>query len=112
MMKTQQVSDWHERQCHRTGGPTVGERQADEAELELQMANASVHELRRAKMRELVARDDLRWETELNAMGLTVSKDNVREGTRWVLSPTQRTRLPKTLRRGQRCRSRDRDHLS
>ena len=58
MMKTQQVSDWHERQYHRTGGPTVGERQADEAELELQMANASVHELRRAKMRELVARDD------------------------------------------------------
>jgi hypothetical protein len=39
------------------------------------MANASVHELRRAKMRELVARDDLRWETELNAMGLTVSKE-------------------------------------
>ena len=42
MMKTQQVSDWHERQYHRTGGPTVGERQADEAELELRMANASV----------------------------------------------------------------------
>jgi hypothetical protein len=75
MLKTQQVSDWHERQYHRTGGPTVGERQADEAELELRMANASVHELRRAKMRELVARDDLRWETELNAMGLTVSKE-------------------------------------
>ena len=75
MLKTQQVSDWHERQYHRTGGPTVGERQADEAELELRMANASVHELRRAKMRELVARDDLRWETELNAMGLTVSQE-------------------------------------
>ena len=35
----------------------------------------ALHELRRAKMRELVARDDLRWETELNAMGLTVSKE-------------------------------------
>ena len=53
----------------------MGERQKEEAEVELRMAQAAVHEVRRAKMRELVAADNLKYEAELNAMGLTVAKE-------------------------------------
>ena len=73
--ETQQVAAWHERQYQRTGLVTVGERQKEEAEVELRMAQAAVHGVRRAKMRELVAADNLKYEAELNAMGLTVAKE-------------------------------------
>jgi hypothetical protein len=39
----QQVSKWHEKQYQKTGGPTIGEKQKNEAASELKMANQSVH---------------------------------------------------------------------
>ena len=77
ILKTQQVSEWHEKQYQKTGGPTIGEKQKKEAASELKMANQSVHELRRARMREQIAADNLKYEAELNAMGLTVAKDRL-----------------------------------
>ena len=44
---------------------------------ELKMANQSVHELRRARMRDQIAADNLKYEAELNARGLTVAKDRM-----------------------------------
>mmetsp|Transcript_45389 Transcript_45389/g.72849 ORF Transcript_45389/g.72849 Transcript_45389/m.72849 type:complete len:110 (+) Transcript_45389:100-429(+) len=76
IIKTQQVSTWHEKQYHKTGGPTwiIGDKQNTEAASELKMANQSVHELRRARMREQIASENLKYEAELNARGLTVAK--------------------------------------
>jgi hypothetical protein len=39
------VSTWHEKQYHKTGGPTwiIGDKQNTEAASELKMANQSVH---------------------------------------------------------------------
>lgn len=77
MLKTQQVSTWHERQYQKTGGPTIGEKQRAEAASELKMANQSVHELRRVRMREQMAADNLKYEAELNARGMTLAKDRM-----------------------------------
>lgn len=75
MHATQQVSAWHEKQYHKTGGTTVGGREMDEQLAELAAARSEVHEVRREKMRALVAADNLKYEAELNAMGLTVAKE-------------------------------------
>ena len=72
MRATQQVSAWHEKQYHKTGGTTVGGREMDE---QLAAARGEVHAVRREKMRALMAADNLKYETELNAMGLTVAKE-------------------------------------
>ena len=72
MKATQQVSAWHEKQYQRTGGATVGGREMDE---QLAAARSEVHAVRREKMRALVAADNLKYEAELNAMGLTVAKE-------------------------------------
>ena len=47
----------------------------DEQLAELAAARSEVHEVRREKMRALVAADNLKYEAELNAMGLTVAKE-------------------------------------
>ena len=75
MHATQQVSAWHEKQYHKTGGATVGGVRWTSNSVELAAAQAAVHEVRRAKMRALVAADNLKYEAELNAMGLTVAKE-------------------------------------
>ena len=75
MRATQQVSAWHEKQYHKTGGTTVGGREMDELLAELAAARGEVHAVRREKMRALMAADNLKYETELNAMGLTVAKE-------------------------------------
>jgi len=75
MHATQQVSAWHERQYQKTGGSTVGGRDLEEQQAELAAARDEVHSVRREKMRALVAADNLKYETELNAMGLTVAKE-------------------------------------
>ena len=57
------------------GGRPRGARAREEAEEELRAAREAVQETRRAKMRELVAADNLKYEAELDAMGLTVEKE-------------------------------------
>lgn len=73
--KTEQVAEWHERQYQKSGGVPGGARAREEAEEELRAAREAVQETRRAKMRELVAADNLKYEAELDAMGLTVEKE-------------------------------------
>ena len=57
------------------GGRPRGGAREEEAEEELRAAREAVQETRRAKMRELVAADNLKYEAELDAMGLTVEKE-------------------------------------
>tara|TARA_B110000459_G_scaffold167429_1_gene185939 strand:+ start:290 stop:604 length:315 start_codon:yes stop_codon:yes gene_type:complete len=75
MNATAQVSKWHEKQYQSTGGATLGVREIEEQQNELDAARREVHSVRREKMRALVAADNVQYETELNAMGLTVAKE-------------------------------------